>query len=322
MTTQQKKPQRQTLGRGLNALFGDDDATPYGLADNTVAPTAASGAPVAAAPRPSARLPVSALTPSPFQPRKVFSTESLAELTASLKQHGMVQPIVVRLKAGTTNQYEIIAGERRWRAAQNVPMHDVPVVIRDIDDKTALEIALIENLQRADLNPLEEAQAFQRLIDEYQYKHDQLATVLGKSRSHITNLLRLLTLPADVQDKLIQGQLTMGHARTLITAANPVELAEQIIKNNLSVRDAEKLASKQKNRVPGTPDKIAKKIAGAIANTNKPHKDADIRALEQNLSAVLGLVVEIDVETNTRGKLVIAYQNLDQLDDVLRRLSR
>lgn len=322
MTTQQKKP----LGRGLNALFGDDDTTPYGLAENNPAAPQTAGQNAAASTTPAlratTRLPVSALEPSKFQPRKVFSPESLEELTASLKQHGMVQPIVVRLKAGTTNQYEIIAGERRWRAAQNVPMHDVPVVIRDIDDKTALEIALIENLQRADLNPLEEAQAFQRLIDEYHYKHDQLATVLGKSRSHITNLLRLLTLPVDVQNKLIAGQLTMGHARALITAANPLELAEQIIKNNLSVRDAEKLASKQKNRVPGTPDKIAKKIAGAIANTNKPQKDADIRALEQNLSSVLGLVVEIDAESNTRGKLVIEYQNLDQLDDVLRRLSR
>jgi ParB family chromosome partitioning protein len=307
---------RQPLGRGLNALFGDEESAPYGVTLATDQTTSKSGLG-----RASTRLAVTALTPSEFQPRRVFDDAALNELAASLKQHGMVQPIVVRPKAGEAGKYEIIAGERRWRAAQKVPMHDVPVVIQEIDDKTALEIALIENLQRADLNPLEEARAYQRLIDEYQYKQDQLATVLGKSRSHISNLMRLLSLPEKVQVKLMEGQITMGHARALITAENPVELAEAIIKNNLSVRDAEKLASKMKNRAPGTPEKIAKAIANA--NSSKPmHKDADIRALEQNLSSVLGLTVSIDPETNAKGKLVIAYQNLDQLDDVLRRLSR
>lgn len=196
----------------------------------------------------------------------------------------------------------------------------VPVVIKEIDDKTAMEIALIENLQRVDLNPLEEARAFQRLIDEYGYKHDQLATVLGKSRSHISNLLRLLQLPKPVQDKLLAGNITMGHARALITSDNAEELAEQIVKNNLSVRDAEKLAAKKarQEKAVGTPQKIAKAIAGAA----KQQKDADIRALETNLSELLGLRVSIEPETNAKGVLCISYDNLDQLDDVLRRLSR
>jgi ParB family chromosome partitioning protein len=304
---------RQPLGRGLNALFGEETSTPYG-----VKLASAVSAPPAAALKGLIKVSVTALSPSPFQPRRIFSQESIAELAASLKQHGMAQPMVVRPKANTPGQYEIIAGERRWRAAQVAQMHEVPVIVQEIDDKTAMEIALIENLQRVDLNPLEEAKAFQRLIDEYNYKHDQLATVLGKSRSHVTNVLRLLQLPESVQDKLLDGSLTMGHARALITAENPEALAEQIIKNNLSVRDAEKLASKQKNRTTGTPEKIAK----AISNVGKAQKDADIRALEQNLSQLLGLHVAIDPETTTKGTISIGYQNLDQLDDVLRRLSK
>lgn len=299
---------RQPLGRGLNALFGDDEATPFGLPNETPKAAVAS--------KGLTTLSVTALTPGPFQPRKVFSEDSLNELAASLKQHGMAQPMVVRPKPDAPGQYEIIAGERRWRAAQRAQLHEVPVVIRDIDDKTAMEIALIENLQRVDLNPLEEARAFQRLIDEYDYKHDQLATVLGKSRSHITNLLRLLQLPVAVQDKLQAGNLTMGHARALITSDNAEDLADQIIKNNLSVRDAEKLAAKKSRQ--GTPQKIAKAIAGAA----KAQKDADIRALETNLSELLGLNVAINPETSSKGMLCIEYQNLDQLDDVLRRLSR
>lgn len=308
---------RQPLGRGLNALFGDEPkkdvtltvATPVSPASETTTGTLRGLRSIA----------VTAISPSPYQPRKVFSDESLNELAASLKQHGMAQPMVVRPKPNTPGQYELIAGERRWRAAQRVPMHEVPVIVQEIDDKTAMEIALIENLQRVDLNPLEEARAFQRLIDEYSYKHDQLATVLGKSRSHITNVLRLLQLPESVQDKLLDGSLTMGHARALITATNPEALAELIVKNGLSVREAEKLASKQKDHT-GTPEKIAKAVANA--NTKPSQKDADIRALESNLSQLLGLHVSIEPETATKGVLSISYQTLDQLDDVLRRLSK
>jgi len=307
MTTAEK---RKPLGRGLNALFGENEATPYAVTTSAPATEIPANAPT----RGVTRLALGVLTPGPFQPRKVFSKEAIDELAASLKQHGMVQPIVVRPKPNATNVYEIIAGERRWRAAQQVPMHEVPVVIQEIDDKTALEIALIENLQRADLNPLEEAKAFQRLIDEYNYKHDQLATVLGKSRSHISNMLRLLTLPQGVQDKLMEGVLTMGHARALITAENPEALMEQILKNNLSVRDAEKL-SNNKNKT------AAKDKQKPTLTTNNAHKDADIRSLENNLSQLLGLTVTIDTVSPTRGVLKIEYQNLDQLDDVLRRLS-
>lgn len=304
---------RKPLGRGLNALFGDDEATPYAA---TIAN--ANGEASTQISRGVTRLPLSVMMPGPFQPRRIFSDEAINELAASLKQHGMVQPIVVRPKPNTEGQYEIIAGERRWRAAQRVPMHEVPVVIQDIDDKTGMEIALIENLQRADLNPLEEAQAFQRLIDEYDYKHDQLATVLGKSRSHISNMLRLLQLSDAVQQKVMEGALSMGHARALIGADDAEMLVEQIIKNNLSVRDTEKLVSKKSVKVTGTPQKIA----AAVAKAGKMQKDADIRALENNLSQLLGLSVNIDPETATKGKLTIDYHTLDQLDDVLRRLSR
>jgi ParB family chromosome partitioning protein len=341
---------RQPLGRGLNALFGEETANPYGVKLASATQGATQGATQSAtqsataavvkpvdkiadkiiettiqyngARRTLMSIPVTSISPSPFQPRRIFSEESINELAASLKQHGMAQPMVVRPKPNTTGQYELIAGERRWRAAQIVPMHEVPVIIQDIDDKTAMEIALIENLQRVDLNPLEEARAFQRLIEEYEYKHDQLATVLGKSRSHITNVLRLLQLPEFVQEKLLDGALTMGHARALITAQDPNSLAELIIKNGLSVRDVERLAAKQKEKV-GTPDKIAKAISKAANNSNtKTQKDSDIRALENNLSQLLGLHVSIDPESTTKGSVTIEYQNLDQLDDVLRRLSR
>lgn len=308
---------RQPLGRGLNALFGEDTASPYGVTLASADKVAAAATTTATPLKGLIKVAVTTISPSPFQPRKVFSDESLNELASSLKQHGMAQPMVVRPKPNTPGQYELIAGERRWRAAQRVPMHEVPVIVQEIDDKTAMEIALIENLQRVDLNPLEEARAFQRLIDEYSYKHDQLATVLGKSRSHITNLLRLLQLPESVQDKLLDGSLTMGHARALITAENPEALAQQIIKNNLSVRDAEKLASKKRDI--GTSDKIAAAIGKA---TKSQQKDADIRALETNLSQLLGLHVSIDPQGTTKGTISIAYQTLDQLDDVLRRLSR
>lgn len=305
MTQAEKKPvSKNPLGRGLNALFGEDDA--YTISANDMA-----------APTPGrsvTHLPLSALTPGPFQPRKFFSEESLTELAASLKQHGMVQPIVVRPKPNATGEYQIIAGERRWRAAQRVPMHDVPVVIQNIDDKTALEIALIENLQRADLNPLEEARAYQRLVDEYSYKHEQLATVLGKSRSHITNMLRLLQLPVEIQDKLLDGTLSMGHARALITAERPIEIVEQIVRNDLSVRDTEKLTAKRQNNQSGS--------ISPVSNQALPQKDADIRNLETGLSQLLGLKVTIEASTASRGKLSIEYLNLDQLDDVLRRLSR
>lgn len=301
---------RKPLGRGLSALFGEEDVAPYAVAQTApVAEIQASGPG-----RSITRLPLSAMKPGPFQPRKVFAKEAIDELAASLKQHGMVQPIVVRPNPNVSGEYEIIAGERRWRAAQIVPMHEVPVVIQDIDDKTALEIALIENLQRADLNPLEEAKAYQRLIDEYNYKHDQLATVLGKSRSHISNMLRLLQLPESVQEKLMDGSVSMGHARALVSAENPEAILEQILKNNLSVRDTEKLTA-NKNARSKTQNTSQKTSASAA------QKDPDIRNLESNLSQLLGLNVTIDAQSNTRGKLSIEYQNLDQLDDVLRRLS-
>lgn len=310
MTSAEK---RNPLGRGLNALFGEDEAKPFATATPASSPDYVTISPS----RGITRLPLSVLSPGPFQPRRVFTEENIMELAASLKQHGMAQPMVVRPKPNAAGEFEIIAGERRWRAAQRVPLHEVPVVIQDIDDKTAMEIAIVENLQRVDLNPLEEAKAFQRLIDEYDYKHEQLATSLGKSRSHISNTLRLLQLPETVQDKLMDGSLTMGHARALITADNPEEVMQQILKNNLSVRDTEKLAAKKSASKKGTPEKIAKAIATAPVQ-----KDADIKALENNLSQLLGLNVTIDVTTNTKGVLKIEYQNLDQLDDVLRRLSR
>lgn len=286
---------RNRLGRGLAALIGDIDRP---------APTQAP------APMPDRTVPVEFISPNPRNPRRTFADAELEDLSASLKQHGIVQPVVVRPSKAAPGRYEIIAGERRWRAAQRAGLTSIPVIVRDVDDRMALELAIVENVQRADLNPVEEALGYQQLIDEHEYVQSDLAQIIGKSRSHVANTLRLLKLPQNIRDMLVDGSLSAGHARTLVTAEDPTALAQKIIRDGLSVRQAEALAQKG-------PDKPASSSAKHVPE----EKDADTRALEQLLSNVIGLNVTVN-HREKGGEVRISYKTLEQLDDLCRRLQR
>jgi ParB family chromosome partitioning protein len=283
------KPSR--LGRGLAALIGDI-ASPDGVR----AAESAGGI---------RRLPVDFIGANTTNPRKDFDPGQLEELTNSIREKGVMQPLLVR-PTRDPNRYEIIAGERRWRAAQRAGLHEVPVIVREVDDKEALELAIIENVQRVDLNPLEEAQGYGQLIDQFSYTQQDLAQVIGKSRSHVANTLRLLKLPPGVRDMLARGELTAGHARTLITADDPATLARRIVDGGLSVRDAEQLSQERSGN--------------KRAPSSKPGKDPDTVALERRLSDTLGLAVSID-HKGEGGKLEIRYRTLEQLDGVCAKLT-
>lgn len=313
MSTESKK---RGLGRGLDALFKDARAEEQAYAvkqrraDEMVAAAQKIQSNGAAAPR---RLPVEQLTPGAYQPRRVFRDDALAQLAESIAVHGVLQPLLVRPVG--EGRYEIIAGERRWRAAQKAQAHDVPVVIRQMTDTEALEIGLIENLQREDLTALEEAQGYQRLIDEFGHTQEQLAKQLGRSRSHIANTLRLLKLPEGVKALVQSGDLSAGHARTLVGVADAQNLAALIVKKGLSVRQAEDLARKAQDGKP-------------VATGKKPvfkQKDVDVLALEEKMTMLLGLKTTIACKAGSKtqsGSITIAYTTLDQLDDILARLSR
>nr|WP_263619023.1 ParB/RepB/Spo0J family partition protein [Ruegeria profundi] len=262
--------------------------------------------------RPDMNVPIEKLHANPNQPRRTFSAERLDELAASIKEKGIIQPLIVReVRAG---DYEIVAGERRWRAAQMAQLHDIPVIVRDFDDTEVLEVAIIENIQRADLNAVEEAAGYKQLMDRFGHTQEKLAEALGKSRSHIANLLRLLSLPQDVQTLVIQGKLSAGHARALITAENPSELAKIVVRDELSVRATEALVKKQQ----AGPEKTAPRSRNLDAG-----KDADTRALEKDLSAILAMKVTINHKAGSEtGQVVLTYENLDQLDDLCAKLSR
>ena len=286
-----EKPSR--LGRGLAALIGDmasmEGARP---AENNNS----AG---------QRRLPVSSIIANRANPRREFDTAQLEELTNSIREKGVMQPLLVRPSEDPAI-FEIIAGERRWRAAQRAGLHEVPVIVREVDDKEALELAIIENVQRVDLNPLEEAQGYEQLIEQFDYTQQDLAQVIGKSRSHVANTMRLLKLPLDVRDMVSRGELTAGHARTLITAEDPMALAKKIIESGLSVREAEVLSQRG----------VAPKAVG----TPKPPRDADTVALEKQLSDALGLSVAIDHSDKGGGKVEIRYRTLEQLDSILAKL--
>lgn len=285
---------RKRLGRGLAALIGDLDKPVASPAD--AAPVRADGT-----------VPIEKIAPNPRNPRRIFAEDDLEDLTQSLREHGIVQPVVVRrMPSGI---YEIIAGERRWRAAQRAGMISVPVVVRDVSDRVALELAIIENVQRADLNAVEEALGYQQLIDEHNYTQADLGQVIGKSRSHVANTLRLLKLPAHVRVMVTDGSLSAGHARTLVTAVDPDGLARRIVDEGLSVRQAEALAQQ--------PVPVAKPSAERTQTT----KDADTIALEKTLSDALGLKVSI-THGGRGGDVKIRYSSLDQLDDICHRLQR
>lgn len=300
-------PKKRGLGRGLDALFGDSEGEEYGNEDASLDYES-----VLAGQASNVLLDIDQLEPGPYQPRKDIQEGPLDELAASIAVHGVLQPLIVRLKDGSEDQYEIVAGERRWRAAQRAQLHQVPVIIRDFTYEVALEVALIENLQREDLNALEEAAGYKRLMDEYDYTQEKLAAEVGKSRSHVANMMRLMALPPEIQRFVRDGSLTAGHARALLTAENPVELAQRVIREGLSVREAERLAS-----AGAASGKASKSSSKASA----PEKDVDTRALEEEISAALGMKVTIDMKTNSQGTLKVEYKNLDQLDEVLHRLS-
>lgn len=308
------------LGRGLSSLMGEavSKAAEGGGSPNetlVAQPMFTINGDMSAA----IQLPVSQLQPGRYQPRRHFDEAALAELSESIEKHGVMQPIVVRVVA--KNQYEIIAGERRWRAAQQAKLTSVPVIIREVNDTQALELALIENIQRADLNPLEEAAGYQRLMDEFNYTQEKLSAEVGKSRSHIANLLRLLKLPDSIKSRIDSGALTMGHARALLMAKDPELLAQQIIELGLSVRQAEERA---KGIVPNEAGVSAKGTAGESKQPRQRRssgeKSEDVMQLENMLAESLGLRVSIDTRGAQSGEVIISYDSLAQLDEILRRL--
>jgi ParB family chromosome partitioning protein len=282
---------KRRLGRGLAALIGDDVSEDALIQDI----------------RALRHLPIETITPNPNNPRRNFDERELDELAQSLRDKGLLQPLVVRPR-GDGQGHEIVVGERRWRAAQRAGLHELPVLVREVSDGEALEIALVENVQRSDLNALEEARAYAQLIEQFSYTQHQLAEAVGKSRSHIANTLRLLQLPESVRAQVEQGVLTAGHARTLVAADDAEGLAERIVKLGLSVREAEELA---RQPAPGRPQP-----------RQASEKDPNVRALEEALSQALGLEVAVDDRGRAGGRVVIRYRTLEQLDEICARLSR
>ena len=269
---------KKGLGRGLSSLIGE---TKIETATNKAL--------------------IGELSPNKFQPRKNFDEESLNELTNSIKERGVIQPIIVRKSLDNKTKFEIVAGERRWLAAQKAKLHEVPIVITDIDDLKSLEFAIVENVQRNDLNPLEEAQGYKRLIDEFSYDQEKVSKFIGKSRSYITNSLRLLTLPEEIFKMIENKQLTTGHAKILVGLENAVFIANKIIEKKLSVRQSEKFV------------KIFKPKKKYISNS----KDLNIKDLEMSISSKIGLKIDIQNKKNNKGKISIEYKDLDQLNKII-----
>lgn len=290
-----KKESRRGLGRGLSALMADVAVNPE-----------VSGTP-STPPRPDRYAPIEQIIPNPDQPRRTFTPDQLNELAESIRVKGVIQPLIVRIDPSDEGRYQIVAGERRWRAAQMAQLHELPIILRDYDDTEVLEVAIIENIQRADLNAIEEAAGYRQLMFKFGHTQEKLAEALGKSRSHIANVMRLLNLPESVQAMVVNGDLSAGHARALITATQPEDLAKRIVAKGLSVRDTEKLAKT---------DGAAAADGGKKRKNNfEFDKDADTKALEADLSAALGMKVRIDhVPGKENGKLTITYDTLEHLD--------
>ena len=283
---------RKGLGRGLSALL-EEDAEDFATIDRM---------------RAGRDVPIEQLEPNPYQPRRRFAEEELNGLVQSIEENGVLQPILVRRAPDDGEKYQIIAGERRWRAAQQAKLHEVPVTVKDVSDAEALELAILENVQREDLTALEEAMAYQKLIADFAHTQEQLARIVGKSRSHIANSLRLLTLPDAVKGMLQDGRLTAGHARTLIGTEDPTALADRIVSQQLNVRQAERLG---------------KQGGGKAKRTSQPaavEKDADTLALERDLTNALGLKVSVNHRADEGGEVRITYGTLEQLDEICRRL--
>ena len=296
----EKKEQRRGLGRGLSALLSDLEEAPAGTTSDQ--PGAAGGTPT--------HVSIDLVAPNPSQPRRRFDEDDLVDLAASIRERGIIQPLIVRPDPAGAGRYQIVAGERRWRAAQAARLHEVPVVVRDFDDQTVLEVAIIENVQRSDLNPLEEAQGYAHLIERFSYTQDGLSRVVGKSRSHLANMLRLLSLPDEVRGLLEDGTLSAGHARALLGAADPVGLAREAVEKGFSVRQVERAAKTPKKPAPASRRKAA------------PEKDADTRMLEGDLSAAIGMSVRIaHAGPDGNGEVRIQYRTLEDLDRLCQRLA-
>ena len=269
---------KKGLGRGLSSLIGDNEIK---TTNNKIS--------------------ISSIIPNKFQPRKNFEKQSLEDLTNSIRERGIIQPLVVRKSEDLDNKYELIAGERRWQAAQNAGLHEVPVIILNIDNLKSLEFAIVENVQRKDLNPIEEAEGYKRLIEEFNYDQEKVAKFIGKSRAHISNCLRLLTLPKKVIQNIVEDKITQGHAKILVGLENAELLVDKIIKKKLSVRQAETLARLTKNK----PLKI------------KSSKDANIIDMENQISSKIGMKVNINNKRNNSGTLIFEYKDIDQLDRIV-----
>ncbi len=296
-------PKSRGLGRGLNALFEDDEE---------VYPQVDPEGPIQG--RARNMVGIDQLEPGPGQPRTIFDDKALAELASSIKRHGVLQPLLVRENKDDSEHYEIIAGERRWRAAQKAQLHEVPVIVLTLSDMEAFEVALIENLQREDLDPIDEAMGYQKLMDLHGYTQEKLAESLGKSRSYIANMLRLMQLPEPVQKLLSEGKISNGHARALVTAENAESLAKLVVSQGLSVRETEKLAAEAAGRE--APPSSKKKAA-----EEEYHKDVDTLALEKELSDSIGMRVGINSRDGKSGKVTVDFKSLDQLDDIIQRLA-
>ncbi|MGX0875695.1 ParB family chromosome partitioning protein [Roseovarius sp. MBR-154] len=297
-----KKMQSRGLGRGLSALMADVNETAAKPDGHTLR-------------QPDMMVPIERVHPNPEQPRRHFDTDSLADLSRSIREKGIIQPLIVRQNPRQAAAYEIVAGERRWRAAQMAQLHEIPVIVRDFSDTEVLEVAIIENIQRTDLNPVEEATGYSQLMTKFGHTQEKLAEVLGKSRSHIANAVRLLNLPEEVLTYLREGRLSSGHARALITSEDPTTLAREVIRRSLSVRETEKLAKSDVASGQAT------KKSGS-AKSGSTVKDADTVALEEDLSANLTMSVSIDHQPGQEtGQITIRYTSLEQLDRLIGMLS-
>ncbi len=292
----EKRQERRGLGRGLSALMAD------------VAPAVET--PVSGQPRKTEQsIAIDRITPNPDQPRRSFSEDALTDLANSIREKGIIQPLILRVNPRDPRGFEIVAGERRWRAAQRAQLHEVPAIVRDFDDTEVLEVAIIENIQRADLNAVEEASGYRQLMDRFGHTQEKLAEALGKSRSHIANTLRLLSLPDEVLAMLRDGHISAGHARAILTSPDPVALAREVVRKGLSVRQTEKAAKRR-------PAAARRRVDA------KPAKDADTRLLEQDMSAALGMKVAISHGPGgDSGTVTIRYETLEELDEICRRLS-
>mgnify|MGYP000035267683 CR=1 FL=1 len=326
MDEQTPNPKNRGLGRGLNALFDDEEDDVVSAVTNMTDEVVQQA---------KSTLGVDQLVPGKGQPRRVFDEDALNELSDSIRQHGILQPLLVRREEDdSADLYEIIAGERRWRAAQKAQLHEVPVIILEISDAEAFEIALIENLQREDLDPIDEALGFERLMKEHDYTQEKLAQALGKSRSYIANITRLLALPESVQQYVRDGDLSIGHARALITAENAEEIAKEVIERGLNVRETEKLmaggdkdaSNSTETGIEGASEALGQAIekAGSTSSTPtvpKAEKGPDVLALEEEIQSRIGMRVSIDSKDGRTGTVSVSFGSLDQLDDLIWRLS-